>query len=132
MSEKENKTILLTGVAGFIGMHTSERLLESGYTLVGIDNLNDYYDVQLKKDRLKRLEKYAKFHFLEADIVNKDLLHQIFKKYDPSFVLHLAAQAGVRYSITNPHAYIDANVQGFLNILEGCRSQKVEHLESMF
>jgi len=120
--------ILLTGAAGFIGMHTSLRLLERGDTVIGIDNLNDYYDVSLKEARLARLVPHAGFKFHRQDIAGRDPMAAIFAAEKPDRVIHLAAQAGVRYSLTNPHAYIDANLQGFMNILEGCRHQKVEHL----
>jgi UDP-glucuronate 4-epimerase len=121
-------TILLTGVAGFIGMHCAERLLARGDTLIGVDNINDYYDVGLKKDRLKRLEAHPRFRFERLDIANREAVAGLFAEVRPEKVINLAAQAGVRYSLTNPHAYIDANIQGFLNILEGCRLHSVRHL----
>jgi len=120
--------ILVTGVAGFIGMHSTKKLLDDGHEIVGIDNLNDYYDVALKKDRLKALESYKNFRFLKLDIKDQKDVLDLFKKELPQHVLHLAAQAGVRYSIQNPYAYIDSNIQGFINILEGCRAIKAEHL----
>ncbi|MSQ80945.1 MAG: NAD-dependent epimerase [Candidatus Methylopumilus sp.] len=120
--------ILVTGVAGFIGMHSAKKLLDDGYDIIGIDNLNDYYDVTLKKDRLKTLDSYSKFRFIKLDIKNKQDVLNLFEKESPQRVLHLAAQAGVRYSIQNPYAYIDSNIQGFMNILEGCRKIKTEHL----
>jgi len=120
--------ILVTGVAGFIGMHSAKKLLDDGHEIIGIDNLNDYYDVSLKKDRLKVLESYKHFRFLKLDIKDQKDVLELFKKEVPQRVLHLAAQAGVRYSIENPYVYIDSNIQGFLNILEGCRAIKTEHL----
>lgn len=118
----------MTGVAGFIGMHSAKKLLDDGHEIIGIDNLNDYYDVTLKKDRLKVLETYKHFRFLKLDIKGQKDVLELFKKELPQRVLHLAAQAGVRYSIENPYIYIDSNIQGFLNILEGCRAIKTEHL----
>lgn len=120
--------ILLTGAAGFIGMHTSIRLLERGDTVIGVDNLNDYYDVALKEARLARLKEYPNFIFSKLSVEDKDGVAGIFKQHRPQRVIHLAAQAGVRYSLENPHAYIDSNIQGFLNILEGCRHNGVESL----
>ena len=118
----------MTGVAGFIGMHSAKKLLDDGHEIMGIDNLNDYYDVTLKKDRLKVLESYKHFRFLKLDIKDQKDVLDLFKKETPQRVLHLAAQAGVRYSIQNPYVYIDSNIQGFINILEGCRAIKTEHL----
>ncbi len=120
--------ILVTGVAGFIGMHSAKKLLDDGHEIIGIDNLNDYYDVTLKEDRLKTLEGYKNFKFLKLDIKDQKDVLDLFKKESPQRVLHLAAQAGVRYSIQNPYVYIDSNIQGFINILEGCRAIKTEHL----
>ena len=120
--------ILLTGAAGFIGMHTSLRLLARGDTVVGVDNLNDYYDVTLKQARLARLSSHANFHFHKLDVADRDGMAALFAAEKPERVIHLAAQAGVRYSLTNPHAYIDSNIQGFTNILEGCRHNAVQHL----
>ena len=120
--------ILLTGAAGFIGMHTILRLLSRGDTVVGVDNLNDYYDVTLKEARLARLSSHANFHFHKLDVANRDGIAALFAAEKPERVIHLAAQAGVRYSLTNPHAYIDSNIQGFTNILEGCRHNAVQHL----
>ncbi|MBS0908370.1 NAD-dependent epimerase [Tatumella sp. JGM118] len=119
---------LVTGAAGFIGFHVSLRLLKAGYRVVGIDNLNDYYDVQLKKDRVRLLEAYPDFTFQHTDIADRAAMEQLFDRFRFDRVIHLAAQAGVRYSIENPHAYVDANIVGHLNILEGCRQQKVGHL----
>lgn len=120
--------VLLTGAAGFIGMHTSIKLLKRGDMVIGIDNINDYYDVALKEARLKRLKKYENFTFIKADVENKSVIEQVFGDYSPDNVIHLAAQAGVRYSLENPHAYISANIKGFLNILESCRYNNVKHL----
>ena len=120
--------ILVTGVAGFIGMHSAKKLLDDGHEIIGIDNLNDYYDITLKEDRLKLLEGYKNFRFLKLDIKDQKDVADLFKKESPQRVLHLAAQAGVRYSIQNPYVYIDSNIQGFINILEGCRAIKTEHL----
>lgn len=120
--------ILLTGAAGFIGMHTALRLLDRGDTVVGVDDLNDYYDVRLKHARLARLRLYPGFSFHQAGVEDRSGMETIFALQRPQRVVHLAAQAGVRYSLQNPHAYVDSNLQGFLNILEGCRHQAVEHL----
>jgi UDP-glucuronate 4-epimerase len=120
--------ILVTGAAGFIGMHTSLRLLERGDEVVGVDNLNDYYDVSLKEARLARLTPSPRFKFHKVSVEDREAMAAIFRDEKPQRVIHLAAQAGVRYSLTNPHAYIDANIQGFLNILEGCRHNGIEHL----
>jgi UDP-glucuronate 4-epimerase len=119
--------ILVTGAAGFIGYHVTRKLLDRGDEVVGVDNLNAYYDPSLKESRLERLE-HERFHFVRADIADTDAMRRLFEKYRPARVVHLAAQAGVRYSITNPHAYVDSNLLGFLNILEGCRHNGVEHL----
>jgi UDP-glucuronate 4-epimerase len=120
--------ILVTGVAGFIGMHSAKKLLDDGHEIIGIDNLNDYYDVTLKENRLKALESYKNFRFLKLDIKDQKDVLSLFTKELPQRVLHLAAQAGVRYSIENPYVYIDSNIQGFVNILEGCHAIKTEHL----
>ena len=120
--------ILLTGAAGFIGMHTALRLLARGDEVVGVDNLNDYYDVGLKLARLERLQAHRNFSFHRLSVEDRDGMASLFAKEQPQRVIHLAAQAGVRYSLTNPHAYIDANLQGFLNVLEGCRQHAVGHL----
>tara|TARA_Y100000816_G_scaffold261472_1_gene218487 strand:- start:1984 stop:3003 length:1020 start_codon:yes stop_codon:yes gene_type:complete len=119
---------LLTGAAGFIGYHVCEKILKKNSNLLGIDSLNSYYNVGLKKERLKKLKKYKKFKFIKANISNTKLIKKIFKKYKPDVVINLAAQAGVRYSLKNPHAYIDSNIKGFLNILEECKNYKVKHL----
>jgi UDP-glucuronate 4-epimerase len=120
--------ILLTGAAGFIGMHTSLRLLARGDQVVGVDNLNDYYDVTLKEARLARLTSHQAFSFHKLSVEDRQGMAELFAREKPQRVIHLAAQAGVRYSLTNPHAYIDANLQGFTNVLEGCRHNGVEHL----
>lgn len=120
--------ILVTGAAGFIGMHLSKRLLERGDEVVGIDNLNDYYEVQLKHDRLKQLEGFDKFTFIKMDMADREAMAALFKEQKFNRVMNLAAQAGVRYSLENPLAYVDSNLVGFANILEGCRHNKVEHL----
>jgi UDP-glucuronate 4-epimerase len=123
-----NKKILVTGSSGFIGMHLCESLLKDGYQVFGIDNMNNYYDISLKNNRLKRLLNYKNFHFVNEDISNLKMMEKIFKEYSPSKVVNLAAQAGVRYSLKNPHEYIKSNISGFMNILECCRYQKIEGL----
>ena len=120
--------ILVTGAAGFIGFHTSRKLLERGDTVVGLDNFNDYYDVSLKESRAGILEDYDEFSMRRIDLADRDAVESLFKKEKFEKVVHLAAQAGVRYSIENPHAYIDSNIVGTMNILEGCRYNKVQHL----
>ncbi len=120
--------ILITGAAGFIGMSVAEKMLKRGDYVIGIDNLSEYYDVNLKKARLLRLQQYPNFKFHKIDISKLDQLLPIFSNKKPTRVLHLAAQAGVRYSLTHPQAYLDANLQGFLNILEVSRQSAVEHL----
>lgn len=120
--------VMLTGVAGFIGMHVAERLLNRGDSVVGLDNLDAYYEVSLKKARLERLKKYEKFSFEKLDVADRCDIAEFFKKTKPSHVIHLAAQAGVLYSFENPHAYADSNLTGFINVLEGCRHQNVAHL----
>ena len=120
--------ILLTGAAGFIGMHTALRLLARGDEVIGIDNINNYYDIDLKHARLARLTPHPNFSFHKISVEDRSGMAALFAQIRPHRVIHLAAQAGVRYSLENPHAYIDANLQGFINILEGCRHQAVEHL----
>lgn len=120
--------ILVTGAAGFIGAAFALRLLERGEEVVGIDNLNDYYDVNLKLARLERLKSYPNFRFIKLDIADREAMQTLFAVEKFQKVMHLAAQAGVRYSITHPHAYIDSNIVGFMNVLEGCRHNAVEHL----
>ncbi len=120
--------VLITGVAGFIGMHLAQRLLQKGVEVVGIDNLNDYYAVSLKHDRLKLLAPQPKFRFIEMDMADRPAMEALFATEKFNRVVNLAAQAGVRYSLQNPHAYVNSNVVGFLNILEGCRHHGVEHL----
>lgn len=126
----EKKTILVTGAAGFIGANLVRRICEESpsSTVIGIDSLNDYYDVTLKEYRLKELEKYPSFRFIKGNIADKPLMFEIFEKYRPAVAVNLAAQAGVRYSITNPDAYVESNLIGFFNILEACRHYPVEHL----
>ena len=120
--------ILVTGAAGFIGFHTSKRLLDAGCDVVGLDNVNDYYDVSLKRSRLKILQDHDRFAFHEINLEDQGAVEQLFKKEAPQRVIHLAAQAGVRYSIQHPEVYIQSNIVGTFNMLEGCRHNKVEHL----
>lgn len=122
------KKILITGGAGFIGFHLSKRILEKGGAVIGIDNLNDYYDVSLKEARLAILKDYDKYEFLKLDLADKAGVDAVFAKEKPEIVVNLAAQAGVRYSIENPQAYVDSNLVGFFNILEACRHNPVKHL----
>jgi UDP-glucuronate 4-epimerase len=119
--------VLVTGAAGFIGMHVCERLLARGDDVVGVDNLNDYYDVALKEARLARLTPDPRFRFFRLDIADREGIAALFSAERPQGVINLAAQAGVRYSLENPHSYVDSNVVGFVNILEGCRHNGVEH-----
>ncbi|MGM0600087.1 MAG: NAD-dependent epimerase [Candidatus Rifleibacteriota bacterium] len=120
--------ILVTGAAGFIGFHLTISLLKRGHEVTGFDNLNDYYDVKLKQDRLKILENHQSFNFVKGDLADRKAIESLFAENSFQRVVNLAAQAGVRYSLENPHAYIDANIVGFMNILEACRHNKVEHL----
>ena len=123
--------VLVTGAAGFIGFHLTLALLDRGDDVVGVDNLNDYYDPQLKQDRLDVIHSHARanaFSFLQEDIADRDVMSALFKRYSFDVVVNLAAQAGVRYSLENPNAYVDSNLVGFVNILEGCRHSKVGHL----
>ena len=125
------KRILVTGAAGFIGSNLVKKLyseLADGCQVIGIDNMNDYYDVRLKENRLEELKQYPSFTFIKGNIADKQLIENVFTQYQPQIVVNLAAQAGVRYSITNPDAYIEANLIGFYNILEACRHHEVEHL----
>ncbi|MEJ1267497.1 SDR family NAD(P)-dependent oxidoreductase [Pantoea ananatis] len=119
---------LVTGAAGFIGFHVSQRLLAAGPEVVGLDNLNDYYDVNLKQARLDIIGDNPSFTFIKANLADRQAIATLFEQHNFQRVIHLAAQAGVRYSLENPHAYADANVIGHLNILEGCRHHKIEHL----
>ena len=128
--ELKNKTILVTGSAGFIGFYLSKRLLEEieNVTVIGFDSVNDYYDVSLKEWRLEQLRKYDNFIFIRGNLADRELVNKVFEKYKPSVVVNLAAQAGVRYSIDHPDIYIESNIIGFYNILEACRHNPVEHL----
>ena len=123
-----SKTYLITGGAGFIGFYLSKALLEKGAKVIGIDNLNDYYEVSLKEDRLGILKKFPGYQFVKGDISDKETVFHVFEKFAPQIVVNLAAQAGVRYSIDNPDAYIQSNIVGFFHILEACRHFPVEHL----
>jgi len=120
--------ILITGSAGFIGFHLSKKLLDEGHRVVGLDNINDYYDKNLKENRLSILKGYKKFFFYKKNLINQDDLNEVFQKYNFTKVIHLAAQAGVRYSLSHPKAYIDSNIYGFFNVIEMCRKYKIEHL----
>jgi UDP-glucuronate 4-epimerase len=120
--------VLLTGAAGFIGFHVAQRLLADGHHVLGLDNLNEYYDPTLKQARLDQLTPHAAFTFERLDVSDRAGMAGLFRRHRPARVVHLAAQAGVRYSLRNPHAYVDANLVGFLNVLEGCRHHAVEHL----
>lgn len=120
--------ILITGTAGFIGFHLAQKLCKAGHQVIGYDSVNDYYEVALKRDRLKILATLPNFTFVEANLEDKEAIENVFTTHKPGTVVNLAAQAGVRYSITNPDVYIQSNVVGFLNILEACRHHKVEHL----
>ena len=132
----KGKTVLVTGAAGFIGSFLSERLLSDfeDIRVIGFDSVNDYYDIRLKESRLEKLQKHRNFIFIKANLADKDKVSEVFREYSPQIVVNLAAQAGVRYSITNPDAYIESNIIGFYNILEACRhsyddgATPVEHL----
>ena len=119
---------LVTGTAGFIGYHVAERLLARGDEVTGLDNVNDYYDVRLKQARMARLEGKPGYDFIKLDVSDREGMAHVFAERKPEVVIHLAAQAGVRYSLTNPHAYVQSNIAGFMNILEGCRHRMVRHL----
>ena len=120
--------IIITGSCGFIGMHLCESLLRDGYVVHGIDNMNDYYNINLKMARLKRIKKYNNFKFSKIDIADDLLLESVFKNFKPDIVVNLAGQAGVRYSLEKPHSYIQSNIVGFMNILECCNNFLVKHL----
>lgn len=126
--QKKKNYILVTGCAGFIGFHLSQRLLNEGYRVLGIDSINDYYDTKLKRDRLKILERHTNFTFFKGSMENLELLEGLFDQYHPNIVVNLAAQAGVRYSLTNPHVYIQSNLVGFTNLLECCKKHQISHL----
>ena len=124
----KDKIYFITGAAGFIGFHLSKALLEKGASVIGVDNINDYYEVSLKEERLRILKEHTGFHFEKSDIADKEAVFGLMEKYRPQVMVNLAAQAGVRYSIDNPDAYVQSNLVGFFNILEGCRHFPVEHL----
>ncbi|MCX5779932.1 MAG: SDR family NAD(P)-dependent oxidoreductase [Firmicutes bacterium] len=123
-----SKVVLVTGGAGFIGFHLSTKMLEQGAEVICFDNLNDYYDVNLKLSRLAILRSFARFSFIKGDLANKTEVEDLFARYQPDLVVHLGAQAGVRYSIDNPYTYIQSNILGFFNVLEACRGHAVQHL----
>lgn len=122
------KTVLVTGAAGFIGSFLSKALLHKGFKIVGVDNLNDYYDVELKHNRLEQFENEENFIFIKLNIADKDQVNGLFEKYRPDIVVNLAAQTGVRYSLENPDVYVESNINGFYNIIEACRAYPVDHL----
>jgi UDP-glucuronate 4-epimerase len=128
VTEAPHRPILVTGAAGFIGFHVAQRLLRDGHHVVGVDNLSAYYDPALKEARLDRLTPHSAFGFERLDVADRAAMEDMFRRRRPTRVVHLAAQAGVRYSLQNPHAYVDANLVGFVNVLEGCRHHAVEHL----
>ncbi|HCW05852.1 MAG TPA: capsular biosynthesis protein CpsI [Cytophagales bacterium] len=123
-----SKKVLVTGAAGFIGFHLSKKLLQENFQIVGFDNLNDYYEVSLKEARLSQLRAHSNFSFVKGDLQDRSLIEKTFEEFNFDFVVNLAAQAGVRYSIQNPYAYLESNIHGFLNILEACRHHKPAHL----
>jgi len=124
----KNTKILITGSSGFIGFYLSTLLVEKGYQVIGLDNMNHYYDIKLKEDRLTILNQYDNFTFHKVDLKDKQPVDNLFETYKPDYVINLAAQAGVRYSIENPYAYVDSNLIGFMNILEACRNYPIKHL----
>lgn len=124
----KTKVYCITGGAGFIGFHLSRRLLDHGARVIGFDNMNDYYDVSLKEERLAVLKKYPAYCFVKGDLADKEAVFSVFETYRPHIVVNLGAQAGVRYSIDNPDAYVSSNLVGFFHILEGCRRFGTEHL----
>ena len=123
-----NNTILITGAAGFIGFHVAQQLLSNGREVVGVDSVNDYYNPKLKEARLELLKRNPKFSFVKLDLADRAASKSLFEHHRFPIVIHLAAQAGVRYSLQNPHAYVDANIEGFINVLEGCRHNGCRHL----
>lgn len=128
LENASQSTILITGAAGFIGFHLSQRIMQAGHKVIGLDNMNTYYDPKLKQARLEILQKAENFEFIKMDLADRDGIAGVFADHKPDYVVNLAAQAGVRYSLENPHAYIDSNLVGFCNILEGCRHNDVKHL----
>src|SRR3984957_19641932 len=124
----KDETVLVTGAAGFIGFHVAQRLLSAGRHVVGLDIVNDYYDPKLKQARLDILKRHANFSFVKLDLADRASTKRLFEQHRFPVVIHLAAQAGVRYSLAHPHAYVDANLEGFINILEGCRHNGCNHL----
>ena len=128
MNKKNIEKILVTGCAGFIGMHLCKSLLADGFIVVGVDNINDYYDRQLKIKRLSLLKSFENFFFEKVDISDIVKIKKVFNRFNPSKVVNLAAQAGVRYSLINPHAYMNSNIVGFMNILDCCKSSNVQGL----
>ncbi|MBW2439609.1 MAG: SDR family NAD(P)-dependent oxidoreductase, partial [Deltaproteobacteria bacterium] len=126
--ELKYENVLVTGAAGFIGFHLAKRLLNDGHQVAGLDNMNPYYDVSLKEARLEDLKKEANFTFFQADLCDRPKLEDLFARQAFEVVVNLAAQAGVRYSLENPHAYVDSNLVGFVNLLECCRHQALNHL----
>ena len=128
MENQLKEKILVTGCAGFIGMHLSKALLEIGHDVIGVDNLNNYYDVKLKQKRFNILKKYKRFSFSKINIENPKHTQKIFKKFKPDIVIHLAAQAGVRYSLEKPHVYLNTNITGTFNVIEASHINDVKHL----